>query len=431
MLDALLAQLNSIYKSIMKSPGSDNLTTLPASETQIVYMSLPSTPASTTAAATTTGWTVTPVSGGDGTDSVAKSLQDILNRMTTRPILSDVLYRPILAAITLAVTFAIQRKVRSPTGITAVSWKDALGLVLIGACVLKKWILEAIALTAAYVAWSSLADRPWNAAGKTPEFEEFLATLRPAATSTTGDATTEPSPPPDASTPDTTSEANKTTSTSTSLPTSPSPEAASLANFEAQLGLPERKPEEECVVCWTSDEDPLRLPCSHLVCEGCLTRLRDASRYTCPYCSTALFNLRNNNKVLLYQAAVASSAAHLAICLVEAALKITQRQYFGALLMLSFNLPSALSALYYQSRIRVQGEEGYFASATEGSLGVQAGMSLYLAHASWGRVEDVDLAIFMDGRWERIRTDEFFAVRKMMCWLAPGLAARVVSCPGV
>jgi len=421
MLDGLLAQWSSIYNRIMNFSDSNNSISLLASQTQIADLSLPST---STTAATTTGWTVTKV-WGDGDDDMAKSLQDILNRMTSRSILSDVLYRPILAAIIAAVTFAIQRKIRYPIDTAAVSWKDALGVALIGACVHQEWMLEAIVLTAAYVAWSFLADRPLNAGGKTPDFQTFLASLRPA---TDNDPTTKTSTEESPSA--TTNEATTTTPTSTDVPppTDQSPESATLSQFEAQLGLPEREPEKDCIVCWTSDETPLRLPCSHLVCSSCLYRLRDSSRYTCPYCSTALFNLKSNKKALLHQAAVAASAAHLAICLVEAALKIAQRQYFGALSMLSLNLPSALSALYIQSRIRVRGEEEFFSAVTEGSLTFQLVMSLYLAHARYGGVPDVDTAIFLDGKWERYRTDEFFAVRGMMCWLAPGLAARFVTC---
>lgn len=408
-----LAQWMAAYNSIMNPSNSKDIQ---SSQTHVVdIQSLSST--STASAATTSGWTVTPQWGGDGSNDFAKQLQDILNRTVTRPILSDVLYRPIIAAIVLASTLALWKKIRSPNGTSKLSWRDALGLALVGSCVSMKWMLEAVALTAAYVAWSCLADRSWNSTGKLPDFETFLAGLRLAGTTTTTDAAMNSSPSDDD---------GATAPPTSSPPAAPTPESAILSQFEAQLGLPERKPAEECVVCWTSDENPLRLPCSHLVCSDCLTRLRDSQRSTCPYCSTPLFTLKNN-KHLLHQLAVATSAAHLAICLTEAALKVAHRQYFGALLMLSFNLPSALSALYAQYRIAAQWDQGVAASAAD-SLMLQCGVSLFMAHASYGRVPDVDWANFFDGKWERYRTDEWAFAREVMCWVAPGLAGRVVNC---
>jgi hypothetical protein len=424
MFDALLAKWMTAYNSIMKSPSTTNSTSTQPSQTHAVdIQSLSST--STAPAATTAGWTVTSQSGGDESIDLAQKLEDMLNRTVTRPILSDVIYRPIIAAIVLASTFALWKKIRSPNGTSKISWRDALGLALIGSCVSMKWMLEAIALTAAYVAWSSLADRSWNSTGKLPDFEAFLASLRLAGTTTTTNATMNPSPSDDDSATAPPGEATPTSSTS---PAPPTPESAILSQFEAQLGLPERKPSEECVVCWTSDEDPLRLPCLHLVCSDCLTRLRDSQRSTCPYCSTPLFKLKNN-KNLLHQLAVATSAAHLAICLTEAALKIVvHRQYFGALFMLSFNLPSALLGLYAQYQVAVRWDRGVTASASE-SLLLQCGVSLFMAHASYGRVPDVDWANFFDGKWRRWRTDEWDVVRRVVCWAVPGLAGQVVRCP--
>ena len=464
MLDALLAQWSAVYDSIMNfsnsnstssnSSNNSNNSNSTSSRTLPTY-SIDFGNSSSESAASAfniSGWTVTSMSGGNGTDAFAKHLQDILNRTVTRPILSDVIYHPIIAVIVLASTFALWRKIRSPTGTSALSWRDALGLALIGSCVAGKWMLEAIALTAAYVAWSSLIDRSWNKTGKLPDFDAFLASLHPAATptatsnaatesalltddnppTTASDSTTESSPTISSNPPSSSSETTTTTSPPTSLSppaAAPSPESATLSRFEAQLGLPERKPEEECVVCWTSDESPLRLPCSHQVCSDCLTRLRDASRYTCPYCSTALFEPPNKtNRNLLYQLAVASSGAHLAICLTEAALKVAHRRYFGAAFMLLFNLPSAFFALRSQSTIRARGEEEFFAEVTEGSLGVQLGMSLYLAYSGYGRIPLVDWAAFRDGEWRRFHHDEWAVARGFMCWLAPGMAERVVNC---
>lgn len=433
MFDTLLARWSALCNSVMNASSSNSSSNSTDPKTfpmyHIDFQERPSTSntsnTSNNSATNSSGWTVT-TTGNNTNDDFARYIQNILNSTVTRPILSDLLYQPIVAAIVLASTFALWRKLRSPSGISALSWRDALGLALIGSCVAAKWMLEAVALTAAYVAWSSLADRQWNATSKLPDFDAFLASLpRPAASPTTTSEATVKTPPlddgiapavtSDPTTADdshstTTSEATPNTSTSTPLPppAAPNPESAILSQFEAQLGIPERKPEEECVICWTSDDTPLRLPCSHLVCEGCLARLRDANRYTCPYCSTTLFKpQKNKNKHLLYQLAVASSGAHLAVVVIEAALKMVHRRYTRAVVMLFFNLPSALFAVQSRSRMRLQGEEEYFAEMTEGSLGVQLGMSVYLAWSSYGRVPERDWAAFRDGEWKRFAYDDW------------------------
>jgi hypothetical protein len=60
-----------------------------------------------------------------------------------------------------------------------------------------------------------------------------------------------------------------------------------------------------------------------------------------------------------------------------------------------------------QLRMRLQGEEEYFAEMTEGSLGVQLGMSVYLAWSSYGRVPERDWAAFRDGEWKRFAYDDW------------------------
>ena len=82
-------------------------------------------------------------------------------------------------------------------------------------------------------------------------------------------------------------------------------------------------------------------------------------------------------------------------------------------------MPSAVFALQSRSRVRLQGEEVYFAEATETSLGVQLGISLYLAYSSYGRVPMVDWAAFRDGEWRRMAADDwgFMMFSKVVDWL--------------
>lgn len=347
------------------------------------------------------GWTVSHVWGGDGTSTFAKQFQDILNRTEAFPILSRLFYRPVVAVLVVVWSAVLWRKARSRD--TALSWRDAVAVVVFAASVLWREMVVAIGFTAAYAAWSTLADRSWSTTGKLPGFDAFIASLRPIGED------------PESS------EAKPVT------PAEPGSEAARIAQVEANLGLPEKKPEEDCVVCWSSDDSPLQLPCSHLVCEGCLTRLKEANRFLCPFCRRPLFSLATN-KVHLFQLSVVSTGAQLALALVLFALRIAKRRYWGAAECFFFKILPAVATIGSQWEIRSKGEEGYFASTSESTLGVQLAFSLYMLMTMNGSVQEVDWATFVDGKWARSRPDEWQNSREFVCWLAPELAGKMLSC---
>lgn len=280
-------------------------------------------------------------------------------------------------------------------------------------------MVAAIGLTGAYVAWSELADGMGDSAAgsgnKLPSFEAFVASLRPAArreskASNNDSVTAEPRAVSQAS---------------------PNSEAATLARFETALGLPEKHPESECVVCWSSDQAPLQLPCSHLVCESCLHRLAEASRFLCPFCRRALYSL-HNNKIHLSQAITASAGAQLALALVLATLKIAGRRYWGAAGTLFFNTVHTGLLLHAQrqaARLRGTDLEGYFASVNVKFMALSLALSLYNVKANVGSFDEVDWATFIDGVWQRkTNVDEWREVRQVVCWIVPGLAERVLRC---
>jgi hypothetical protein len=355
-------------------------------------------------------WTVNHVWGGDGTDTFAKQLQDILNRTETYSILNTLLYRHIVAALVVVWSVMLWWKLRSADA--RFSWPDALAVVMCVASVLWRDVVLAIGVTAGYVAWAVLADRPWNGKGGLPSFEAFVEGLEPAENEdeqSSGEEGADPHAIAPAAEPG--AEA----------------EAARLTNIEAKLGLPEKKPQEDCVVCWASDETPLKLPCSHLVCYDCLLRLKDANRYSCPFCRRPLY-IPSTTKITLFQLVAASSGAQLALALILTALRIARGQYWGAAESLIFKGWPAAGTLWSQWGIRTQGEEGYFASTSEGSLQVQLAFSGYLLYAVYGGMDEVGWATFVDGKWVRASVDEGAVVRGLLCWAVPGWAGKVVSC---
>ncbi|KAM0710690.1 hypothetical protein Q7P35_001428 [Cladosporium inversicolor] len=362
-------------------------------------------------------WTVNHVWGGDGTDTFAKQLQDILNRTETFSILNDLFYRHIVAVLVVIWSVVLWRKAKS-VGMTRFGWQDALAvLVCVGSAVWRNMPI-AIGVTAGYAAWAVLADRPWNGKGGLPGFEVFVKGLKPAEDGNAQDA----------------EEQSEKTETQTATPSAePDPAAAAeatlLTRIEANLGLPEKKPHEDCVVCWSSSPEtpPLKLPCSHLVCSDCLLRLKDANRYTCPFCRTPLYTL-TTNKATLFQLVAFSSGAQLALALTLAALRFSRGRYWGAAGSLIFKGWPAAGTLWSQWGIRKQGEEGYFASTSEGNLQVQLALSGYLLYAVYGGMDQVGWATFVDGRLVRGRVDEGEFLRAVLCWAVPGLAGRVVRC---
>jgi hypothetical protein len=121
------------------------------------------------------GWKVESVWGGDPSNPFAKHLEDILNRTTGYRILSQLAYRPVVAFLIIACSVVLWRKTRS-----AVSWRDGVALLVLGGCLVTRLMVAAIGWTAAYAAWSTLADRPWNSTSALPGFEGFVRSLGPA-----------------------------------------------------------------------------------------------------------------------------------------------------------------------------------------------------------------------------------------------------------
>ena len=368
------------------------------------------------------GWTVNKVWGAesDNSNDFAKRLQDTLNRTETFSILDTLLYRHIVAFLAMVWSVMLWRKLRS-NGMK-VEWVDGLAVVLCAAGVLwRRDVVLAIGVTAGYVAWAMLAAKERNEMGGLPGFETFAQGLKPADEDQdrAGCEGAEPVAP----------SAHPASAT----------EAALLTKLEANLGLPSKKPREHCIVCWSSssssedeDEDEneetsLKLPCSHLVCTSCLTRLKEANKNTCPFCRRPLYTL-SATKTILFQLVSATSGAQPALALVLAALHLARGRYWGAATCLVSKAYPAAAALWSQRGLRTQGEEAYFAGTSQRVLQIQLGLSVYLLWGVYGGIEEVGWATFVDGSFVRGGVDEWWDVREVVCWVVPGLAGKVVRC---
>lgn len=340
--------------------------------------------------ASSEGWSVTPTDGASPESAEhARKLQDILNRMEARMILGDVLFTFVLSTIILGLTFALWKRSRAGLG-----WYDGFIIAEIGLCVYLRHMAGAIGFTAAYLAWSTLVDRPHR---QLPDYQTFVEGLPPA-----GEAA------------------------DASEPAAPSPEAATLDRFEAKLGLPPKKPETDCVVCWSSEESPLTMPCAHVVCKGCLSRLKSATRNSCPFCRRPLFSLFNE-QTLLFEALVAASGAQITLGLVLTGLQIFKMRYLNAPFELVVTCGLALAALREQLRAYEQGGEGYIASIAASDsatwvLRVQVAGSLYAVYRTLTGdlgIWRLDWVTFLDGAMNRYPPRDQVGFAKAICALAP------------
>jgi hypothetical protein len=169
------------------------------------------------------------------------------------------------------------------------------GLVLDGLAISMGFFLvsnarmvAALGLSVAYSRWAALrSDVHRGAIRKLPSYREFLADLRPVE------------------------QTSKQTSTR-----------------EADESEDET---EHCLICWSSDELPQKLPCKgkHSICMKCLTRLHVAARNQCPFCRLSLYR-DHVPRTALYEVLVACHGAMTTFDVISVALKIYQGSYIRA-----------------------------------------------------------------------------------------------------
>jgi hypothetical protein len=155
---------------------------------------------------------------------------------------------------------------------------DALALLAVLILAQVGWTITAIGMTAAYATWA----RNSLNIKLVPSFERLLARLRP------------------------------------------SPPAPRVTEEGEDRG---------CLVCWSSEDPPLQLPChrDHKVCKSCLRRLYDADKYRCPLCRKALFVYRSRLfRVLIRYLIVAGTVIQFTLRTIVLGLQLYKGHYYHA-----------------------------------------------------------------------------------------------------
>lgn len=180
---------------------------------------------------------------------------------------------------------------------------DALGLLAALPCAHQGWIITSITLTVAYSVWAkdSLKDC------RLPDFATFSARLQPSP-----------------------------------------------------LG-PEVSEEDEdpsCLVCWSSDDTLLQLPCheDHRICRDCLPRLFDADKYRCPFCRKALFIHKSRTyRSCLWYIITAAKVLRSTLVPIALALQLYKGHYWAAAAKASSTAFSVALERYNSSRLNADG----------------------------------------------------------------------------
>lgn len=87
------------------------------------------------------------------------------------------------------------------------------------------------------------------------------------------------------------------------------------------------------IVCWSSDEMPMLLPCDHPVCRDCLVELRGHEQPYCPLCRRlVLFRINDSYQAAVHETVPSIYAADSAANLVLIILLLWQQLYWNLFL---------------------------------------------------------------------------------------------------
>ena len=178
-------------------------------------------------------------------------------------------------------------------------WSDALTMLVVFSLACNNCIVTGICLSVAYTSWAVVRlIAPWkNQHSGLPSYEVFRASLRPVKKS----------------------------------------------KKQGRAG----KEEEECIICWSSDELPLRLPCrrAHMICAECLDRLQDSDQNRCPLCRLQLYAMESAHGEMS-EFLIACFAASCAIGTVFVALTCYKESCFWATLVVLLTASITLPTLW-------------------------------------------------------------------------------------
>jgi hypothetical protein len=209
-------------------------------------------------------------------------LQDII-AVETSHIIQDKLRLCIIAALSLLwLSAQLQRYIaRNPNAGCWYGW-DALALAAVAVFSQQNQYAVACVFTSAYFVWTRLPGSPFNDL-HLPSFSTF---------------------------PEMTSEQH----------------ADGVGNRGTAKVVLEDAP--ACLVCWSSDERPLVLPCNHSMCRECLSTMKGRRQTCCPLCRRPLFHNNDGFRFAVHKAVVAALAARLTTSGIYLFLQLWHGQYW-------------------------------------------------------------------------------------------------------
>lgn len=103
--------------------------------------------------------------------------------------------------------------------------------------------------------------------------------------------------------------------------------ADDIAKREATITVDISEDAHACLVCWSSDNRPMVLPCDHSVCQECLSTMKDRRKTCCPLCRLPLFHNNDGVQCATHKAVVAALAARLTTNGIYLLLQLWHGQY--------------------------------------------------------------------------------------------------------
>lgn len=219
---------------------------------------------------------------------------------------------------------------------------DALGLLAALTCAHEGWTVTAISLTVAYAVWVKDFLKDYHL----PDFATFSARLQPS-------------------------------------------------RLAPKVSGGNEDP--NCLVCWSSEDNSLQLPCheDHKVCRDCLPQLASANQYRCPFCRKALFIYRSRiYRSCLWYIITANNALSITLGPIVLALQLYKGHYWSAAAKVS---SSALSMALgrYDLRTLVGGAD--LANARLPLLWIVLGITVWNAWCAVTAVHTWDQVTLWDG----------------------------------
>ncbi|KAM0714780.1 hypothetical protein Q7P37_009244 [Cladosporium fusiforme] len=200
-------------------------------------------------------------------------------------IIKDELRLYIIATLSLLwLSAQLQRYIaRDPNAGCWYGW-DALALVVVAFFSQQKHYAIACVFTSAYFVWTRLPGSPFNDM-HLPSFRVFLGM---------------------------TSEQH----------------AEDIANPENTNATDSLEDAPTCLVCWSSEDRPVALPCNHLICRECLTTMKGRRQTCCPFCRRPLFHDNDWVRCAIHKAVVATLSAKVTATGIYLFLRLWHRHYW-------------------------------------------------------------------------------------------------------